>query len=95
MRTKAAAERRAAAHKAANKDERKSTFITGYRVETGAAPAVFVATTVIQVGHHIDAVTEVKATAMAKKQASMLEAIMHGAGDECQCVVKRYEVDAE
>ena len=38
---------------------------------------------------------EVKATAMAKKQASMLEAIMHGAGDECQCVVKRYEVDAE
>jgi hypothetical protein len=92
VRTKAAAEGRAAAHAAAHENDRGQTFVTGFRVETGAAPAVFVASTAIQVGHMIDAVTEVKATATAKKQASKLEAIMHGLGGECECVVTRYEV---
>jgi hypothetical protein len=95
VRTKATAERRAAAHRAANADDATQTFITGFRVETGTAPAVFVATVVIQVGHMIKAVSEVKATAVAKKRASFLEAVSYGAGDEFECVVKRYEVDAE
>jgi hypothetical protein len=95
LRTKAAAVARAAAHEAANEDDRGATFVTGYRVETGAAPAIFVASTVIQVGHMIDAVTEVKATAMAAKQASELEAAMHGAGEDCDCVVARYAVSDE
>ena len=95
VRTKAAAERRAAAHKAANADDAAQTFVTGFRVETGTAPAVFVTRSTIQVGHMILAVSEVKAVAEASKQAAINEAEAHGVGGECGCAIKRYEVDAE
>jgi len=93
LRTKAAAVARAAAHEAANEDDRGATFVTGYRVETGAAPAVFVALLTIQVGHGITAVSEVKATAKASTAASRLEAAMNGVGDECDCEVQRFDVN--
>ncbi len=92
VRTKAAAVARAAAHEAAHEDDRGETFITGYRVETGAVPAVFVATTTIQVGHAITAVSEVKAKASAVATAEMVLAENLGIGDEGECKVQRFEV---
>jgi hypothetical protein len=92
VRSKASAVARAAAHEAAHEDDRGETFVTGYRVETGVAPTVFVATTTIQVGHAITAVSEVKAKASAVATAEMLMADMHGVGDECECKVRRFEV---
>ena len=96
MRSKEAALARAAKHEATHEDDKGKTFVTGFRVETGAAPAVFVAVTTIQVGHHIGAVTEERAKAEAAAQAGKLKASAHGAdGDESEVKVMRFEVTDE
>ncbi len=92
VRTKAAALARVQTHEAANGDDVGKTFVTGYRVETGAAPAVYIAMVSGPIGHGITAVSEVKATAQVSASSLMLQAIMFGVGDECDCTVQRFGV---
>ena len=99
--------RAGAASRVAALEEDAHAFVPGFRVETGAAPAVYIALKTTQIGHYIDAVSEVKttqighyidavseviATAKATALAARAEAMMHSVEDLDSFKVKNFDV---